>query len=162
MARMESRPHDDTLAGWAARAMLAVVLVYAGAVKALDPAAFARAVEHYRLLPASLAAVVAVYLPWVEIAGGVGLFWPRLRRGALLLTLALCLLFCTVIASAMVRGLDITCGCFGSGGEDGASLALSLVRSMFLTLIAWWLWWRDVAARKDDAPRTTPDQPSLP
>jgi uncharacterized membrane protein YphA (DoxX/SURF4 family) len=146
---MERGPEHETLAGWTARAALAAVLVYAGAVKALDPAAFARAIEHYRLLPHPLPAVVAVYLPWLEIACGAALFWPRLRRGALMLSLALCLLFCAVIASAMVRGLDISCGCFGSGGVEGASIGLSLVRSMFLVLIAWWLWWRDAAAQKD-------------
>jgi len=37
--------------GWVGRIVLAAVFVYAGAAKALDPAAFADAIDSYRLLP---------------------------------------------------------------------------------------------------------------
>lgn len=142
-----------TVAEWTARTALAAVFVYAGVVKALDPAAFGLAIDHYRLLPHPLAAIVAVYLPWVEIMGGASLFWPRVRLGALLLLLGLCLVFCAAVASALARGLDISCGCFGNGWESRPSLGLSLLRSMFLALIAWWLWWRATAVQGATAPR---------
>ena len=153
----------ETVAVWMARTALAAVFVYAGAVKVLDPAAFARAIDHFRLLPHLLAPAMAVYLPWVEIVGGVGLFWPRGRAGALLLLLGLCLLFCAAITSALARGLDISCGCFGDGGESSPSLGFSLLRSMFLALIAWWLWWRETGTPAGEARSAeSPGEPTHP
>jgi putative oxidoreductase len=134
------------IAELAARWALALVFIYAGALKTLDPAGFALSIDHYRLLPYPLAAAVAVYLPWLEIAGGVGVVWPRARLGALSLLLGLCLFFSGAIASALFRGLDISCGCFGNEAGIHASLGVGLIRSMFLAVIAWWLLWRGTRA----------------
>lgn len=127
-----------------ARILLAAAFLYAGGVKALDPAAFALAIDNYRLLPYPAAAVLAVYLPWLEIACGIGLFWSRLRLGALAVLVGLCLVFGGAIASAVMRDLDIACGCFGGDGGSRASLLISLVRSVTLILLGGWLLCREM------------------
>lgn len=119
-----------------ARAALAAVFVYAGAVKALDPAEFALAIDNYRLLPFPLSAALALYLPWMEIVCGLGLLRPRLRQGALSLLLLLCLIFTTALTSALARGLDVTCGCFGGSAGGRLPLLASLVRSVLLAAAA--------------------------
>jgi putative oxidoreductase len=128
----------------AARILLAAAFLYAGSFKALDPAAFALAIDNYRLLPYSAAVALAVYLPWVEIACGLGLFWPRIRLGALAVVVGLCLVFGGAIASAVLRDLDIGCGCFGGDGGSRASLLISLLRSVALLLMSGWLLGREM------------------
>jgi uncharacterized membrane protein YphA (DoxX/SURF4 family) len=113
------------------RALVAVLWLVAATLKLADPAAFARDIENYRVVPALVAAAVAVYLPWLEIALGVGLWLPRFRETARVLSLVVLLGFCGALLSALARGLDIECGCFGSGGPD-ASASWALARNLVL------------------------------
>ena len=128
-----------------ARILLAAAVLYAGGIKAVDPAAFALAIDNYRLLPYSAAAVLAIYLPWLEIECGIGLFWSRLRLGALAVLVGLCLVFGGAIATAVMRDLDIGCGCFGGDGGSRASLLISLIRSVALMLMGGWLLCREMS-----------------
>ncbi len=128
----------------AARWALGAVFVYAGALKAAAPDDFAWAVYNYRVLPYPAAAAVALYLPWLEIACGLGVLWPRARLGALSLLLGLCVVFAVALTSAWWRQLDIACGCFGSGHAGAASLRFSLARAVLLGLGSGWLLWREV------------------
>ena len=125
----------------AARTLLAAVFIYAGASKALDPAQFAEAIDRYRILPWPVSTGLGLYLPWLEIIAGVAVFFGRLRLGALAITAGLAWVFVAAIASALARGLDITCGCFGNGAES--SLAFSLVRSLALAGLGTFLWYRE-------------------
>jgi putative oxidoreductase len=131
----------QTLIYGTARTLLAAVFVYAGVSKALDPAQFAEAIDRYRILPWPLAAGLGLYLPWLEIVAGVAVFSGRLRLGALGIMAGLGWIFVVAIASALVRGLDITCGCFGTG--EGTSLTFSLVRSLTLAVLGTFLWHRE-------------------
>lgn len=98
--------------------ILAVIIgglfIYAGGLKALDPARFATDIFHYRLLPWSVSALVALYLPWLEMIAGVALMTRRASLGALGILSALMLVFVFATLSAKFRGIDIACGCFGS------------------------------------------------
>ena len=113
-----------TLLAWG----LAGVFGYAGVVKALDLQGFAQAVGNYRLLPPLLVTWIAVCLPWWELGAAIALLWPGWRRSGALLVAGFSGVFSVAIGSAWVRGLDIACGCFGSGshGVGLAALALDL------------------------------------
>jgi len=126
-----------------ARLLLAAAFLYAGILKALDPAAFALAIDNFRLLPFPAAAALALYLPWLEIVAGLGVLWPRFRGGALAVLVGLCGGFAGAIASAVLRDLDIGCGCFGGDGGSRASLLLSLLRSVALLGLGGWLLLRE-------------------
>jgi putative oxidoreductase len=141
-----------------ARTLLAAVFIYAGANKALDPVQFAEAIDRYRVVPWPFAAGMALYLPWLEIVAGVATFWGRLRLGALGIIGGLAWVFVAAIASALVRGLDITCGCFGNG--EGTSLAFSLVRSLVLAGLGTYLWYceaKGLRRRITVTPRAGPE-----
>ena len=127
----------------AGRIVLAAVFLYAGGLKALDPAGFALSIDNYRLLPYPAAAALALYLPWLELGSGLAVLWPRIRPGALAVLLGLGLVFCGVIASAWLRSLDIGCGCFGGDAHGRSALAVSLLRSVFLVLLCAWLLGRE-------------------
>lgn len=94
------------------RIILGGAFIWAGAIKAWDPAAFAQSVEGYRLLPHAATVAVALYLPWLEILCGATLIIGRLRSGSILILSVLLLIFLAALISAWCRGLDINCGCF--------------------------------------------------
>lgn len=90
------------------------LFVYAGALKALNPAQFVTDIESFRLVPYGVAVVTSLYLPWLEVFCGVALMVGRFRLGAAGILLGLSAIFTMFIVSAWCRGLDISCGCFGS------------------------------------------------
>jgi uncharacterized membrane protein YphA (DoxX/SURF4 family) len=119
----------------AARLVLAAVFVVAGALKLRDPAGLASDITNYQLIPA-LAPLLAAVLPAVEIVVGVALLalgapW---RRAAALCAAALMVMFTAAAGTALARGLDVACGCFGSAG--GAVGWTTMVRDLALLAAA--------------------------
>ena len=97
---------------------IGVVLLYAGAIKALDPRDFMSDIVNYRILPYSVSAVVALYLPWLEIFCGLSLLTKRFLNGGLAISAILMGVFTITLLSAWARGLDISCGCFGTASTS--------------------------------------------
>jgi len=102
---------------WLLRLGLAVVFVYAGAMKLADPTGFAREIDAYRLIPEAMSDLMAVYLPWLEIAIGAGVLLPWTVRSMAVIQMGLMIVFIVALSSAWWRGLDIKCGCFGASAE---------------------------------------------
>jgi len=98
--------------------VLAGIFVYAGVLKALDPVQFASDIDNYKILPWPVSVALAFYLPWLEIFCALGLLFRFLYRGALSILTALIVVFTLATIAAKVRGLDITCGCFGHASQN--------------------------------------------
>ena len=94
------------------------VFIYAGAIKALDPIRFANDIDNYKILPWAIGVHLAFYLPWLEILCGLALIARRLYLGGLSILAALISIFIVATVVAKVRGLDITCGCFGHASKN--------------------------------------------
>lgn len=122
---------SDTVAGAAPRARrfraldiflllsrlaLGAIFIYAGYVKLREPwELFAMNINGYQILPLSMAELAAHVIPWFEVALGVWLltgFW--LRASGTLASLIL-LTFIGLMGRAYLKGMQIDCGCFGSG-----------------------------------------------
>ena len=84
-------------AATAARLLLGVVLVVAGALKLPDPAAAVRAVRAYRLLPEVLVGPVAFGLPVLEIAVGLALLAGLFVRTAAIAAAVLMVVFLAAV-----------------------------------------------------------------
>src|SRR2546423_1615290 len=97
--------------------IVAVIFIYAGAIKALDPVQFASDIDNYKILPWPFSVALAFYLPWLEIFCGFALVVRVLYRGALSILIALIVVFTLSTVAAKARGLDITCGCFGHASQ---------------------------------------------
>jgi uncharacterized membrane protein YphA (DoxX/SURF4 family) len=126
-------------AATAARLLLGVVLVVAGALKLPDPAAEVRAVRAYRLLSEGLAGPVAFGLPVLEIAVGLALLAGVFVRTAAIASAVLMVVFLAAVGSAWARGLQIDCGCFGGGGQVAAGRTAypgEVARDVGLLLVA--------------------------
>jgi uncharacterized membrane protein YphA (DoxX/SURF4 family) len=93
------------------------IFIYAGALKAFDPVQFASDIDNYKILPWPVSVALAFYLPWLEIFCALGLVFRFLYRGALSILTALIAVFTLATIAAKVRGLDITCGCFGHASQ---------------------------------------------
>jgi putative oxidoreductase len=117
------------------RLALAAVFLYAGIAKASDPHEFGLEIARYRMVPHGLINVVAIILPWIEIVAGVALVAGLWARAAALQCLGMLVVFVAAILSALHRGLDISCGCFG-GGESAARLSTATLWRDLL-----WLFW---------------------
>jgi hypothetical protein len=97
------------------RLILGAVFLYSGAVKALAPNSFLASVLSFDLpIPRLAAELVAIALPWLEIITGGCLISAKSLRAAELLGFIMSIVFVTVTAQAYMRGLDVSCGCFGS------------------------------------------------
>ena len=110
--------------------IVAAVFIYAGAIKVLDPIRFAGDIDNYKILPWAIGVRLAFYLPWLEIFCGLALIARRLYLGGLSILTALICVFIVATVAAKVRGLDITCGCFGHASKNwsfSTHLALDLV-----------------------------------
>ena len=125
---------------WLLRLLVGGAFVIAGILKIAAPAGFAVDVSNYRLVPHGLINPVAIVLPWIELVAGVCVisgFW--LRSGALLIA-AMTAVFFIVILSALARGLNIECGCFGTiaGKTIGLqTLAIDLGCFCLAALLIW-------------------------
>ena len=107
----------------ALRLAAGVLLIYASYDKLLDPQPFADAVDDYRILPLALVDFTAVVLPWVELVAGLCLITGLGTPGAGLVAAVLAAVYTGALVSALLRGLEIGCGCFAA--DTGAQLGWS-------------------------------------
>jgi putative oxidoreductase len=136
--------------------IIAAIFIYAGVLKALDPVQLAHDIDHYKILPWALGVGLAFYLPWLEILSGLALVFRLFYRGALAILTALVVVFLVATIAAKVRGLDITCGCFGHASQNWsfpAHLALDLA---ILAALAVLCYCSVVRARANASPTLTP------
>lgn len=127
----------DSLGSWIVllcRLVVGGVFIYASLDKLQHPAAFAQVIHNYRMVPYSLLHSSAVLLPVVEFVVGLALVLGVQRRGAALLSGLLLVVFMVGITTALIRGLDISCGCFNTDGGHGVGLSL-LFRDAILLIM---------------------------
>ncbi|MBN2468521.1 MAG: DoxX family membrane protein [Deltaproteobacteria bacterium] len=120
---------------WILRIVLGGIFIYASWDKLLNPEQFARAVQNYRILPHPGLNIIAVTLPWVELVCGILLVAGFLTRGAAIIISGLLTVFVLALGSAMIRGIDTSCGCFSSQGTHPITF-LFLVRDAVFLVVA--------------------------
>ena len=89
-----------------------MLFLYGGAVKLMDPKAFARIISSYNLMPEVLLPFAAVGLTLLEVAAGLALLGDI--RGGLAAVSGLLSLFLLVLGYGIMQGLEADCGCFGA------------------------------------------------
>jgi uncharacterized membrane protein YphA (DoxX/SURF4 family) len=82
-----------------------------------SPAEFASGIDNFKILPWPVSVALAFYLPWLEIFCALALVFRFLYRGALSILSVSIVVFTLATIAAKVRGLDITCGCFGHASQ---------------------------------------------
>lgn len=124
-----------------ARVGLGALFLWAAASKIAHPGLFFNTLLEYDLpLPEEFFRFVALSVPWLEAICAIALIFDAWKETVRPLVCVLCATFVVVLAQAVARGLDISCGCFGS--SKGAWIdrpAVALVRAVFLFVISVWL-----------------------
>lgn len=100
------------------RYVLGFVFVYAAIEKIAIPEEFAKAIMNYRILPLATVNLAAIVIPWIELLAGLGLIAGVSIRSNAVLILSMLVVFSIAIVIALVRGLDISCGCFGTASAS--------------------------------------------
>ena len=108
------------------RIFLGFMFIYASLDKIANPEEFAKQIGNYRALPFGLENVLAIILPWTELIVGICLLAGLLVDGAALVSIIMMLVFILAISQAMLRGIDITCGCF-KVSADSEKLGLDTI-----------------------------------
>ena len=95
--------------------LIGTLFATASLAKLGDLHSFAEQVHNFRMLPLGLENLVAMMLPWVELVAGLALIFGIQARSGARIAALLMAAFTVGVLVAMARGLDIECGCFGTG-----------------------------------------------
>ena len=130
------------IVGLGARIVVGALFVVAGVLKLGAGAAFVEEIANYQLA-SGLAGLMAIALPSVEVLVGVVLaVGPRAWCRAGMLAAALLLVaFTAAMASALARGIDLRCGCFGS--ESATVSGWTIARNVGLLALVGAAWFAD-------------------
>ena len=121
---------------WLLRLAVGGSFVLAGALKIADPAKFAVDVGNYRLVAHELNNLVAILLPWIEVVAGLFVLAGIWLRAAAIVITSLTVIFLFVILSALARGLNMDCGCFGTvGGQHVGLVNLAIDSTLFFLAV---------------------------
>ncbi len=119
------------------RICLGLMFIYASLDKIAHPEEFAKQIGYYKALPFGLENVLAIVLPWTELIVGICLIAGLLVDGATLLSIIMMLVFILAISQAMLRGIDITCGCF-KVSTDSDKLGLdTIIRDIIFLVMSY-------------------------
>jgi len=105
---------------------------------------FLSSIYSYEIVGPVLGVIAAMGLPALQLILAAGLVTRRFVGGALFLSAALLTVFAAAQVSALVRGLEIGCGCFGAaerqpiGGESLATTSLLLICALS-GLVCWFV-----------------------
>jgi len=141
------------------RCLLGTVFVWAGVVKVWGPVNFLVSIYGYEMyLPETLSRITVVVLPWIEILAGIAIISGIWLEAGLILSTLMLAAFLVFTGQAWLRGLDISCGCFGSMLEEQSflgSVQFAFLRNLVLTAITGALLFRssEVGRRRSSARR---------
>ena len=95
------------------RIVVGAIFVVAGVAKVGHASEFAAQIAGFRILPQAAIPAMALVLPFLEILLGGYLIVGLFTRVSAWCAVVLLAVFDGAIASAVVRGLTVSCGCFG-------------------------------------------------
>lgn len=116
------------------------VFVYAGIIKVQHPINFADSITTFQIIPTQLVNIIALALPPFEIIIGLMLILGWKVRLAAFSIFILTVIFAIVISQALIRGLEVDCGCFGSGKPSSLKTWASFGRDILLMAASVWLY----------------------
>jgi len=117
------------------RIYLALVFILSGLDKINNLSDFAQSIENYRLFPTYIINIFAIIIPWLEvITGGLLLLGLFIKENAVII-FSLLLVFTIAVITAVLRNLDIECGC--SGTYDGQKVGIiKIVENISLIVVS--------------------------
>ncbi|MCL6478224.1 MAG: hypothetical protein K6T65_07385 [Peptococcaceae bacterium] len=117
------------------RLLLALIYLYAGLTKAINPVLFRATIASYFQIPDFAALALAVSFPWLEIIAALSLIfnWKAVYGSGFLFLLSIS--FFALLVLHYNNVLPYGCGCFGFGGPEKISI-YHIFRDFLITLLA--------------------------
>jgi len=118
------------------RIYLALVFILSGLDKINDLSSFAQSIENYKLFPFFSINLFAIIIPWIElVAGGLLLIGLFIKENSFIIS-SLLIVFTVAVISAVLRDLDIECGCRGT--LDGQKVSIvKIIENVALLIVAY-------------------------
>jgi uncharacterized membrane protein YphA (DoxX/SURF4 family) len=129
-----------SVAVFVVRVIIGALLVAAGMLKVGHAVDLAAAIAGFRLLPTAAVGPIALGLPFLEVLLGGYLVAGLFTRVAAIVASAQFALYAAAIASAVIRHLPASCGCFGpndSAVADWPHVAFDLGLAVASAFIAY-------------------------
>ena len=95
-----------------ARFILGFIFIYASIDKISNPIEFSNTIDNYHIIPYQLSNLAALIIPWIEFFIGCCFILGVFLDGASLIGIILLVWFIFIISQALMRGIDLNCGCF--------------------------------------------------
>jgi uncharacterized membrane protein YphA (DoxX/SURF4 family) len=117
------------------RLIVGGIFVVAAMDKITAVAAFEQAILHYHLTGPVISMLAATVLPWLELICGLSLMMGIFPRSSASILGVLLLFFTMAVLYALVRGYDISCGCFSLDPNAGKIGWLKIIENCVLLLL---------------------------
>jgi putative oxidoreductase len=114
------------------RIVLGGILMYASMDKLANMGDFLKIIHNYKMLPVSLENLLAIFLPWLEFITGFCLVIGKFNKGSLLIYNVLLIIFIIALSQALIRGLDINCGCFSVRPSSTSEVWLRVIEDFIM------------------------------
>ncbi|MFQ5905416.1 MAG: MauE/DoxX family redox-associated membrane protein [bacterium] len=111
------------------RLVVGVVFISASIYKIAEPELFAKSITYYKVLPTGLVNIMAIVMPWLELFAGTMLIFGIFSKSNAFIIAIMLIIFVIAISQALIRGIDISCGCFRPESEEKIGLGL-LIRDI--------------------------------
>jgi len=100
------------------RYILGFIYLYAGVSKIFEPMLFKAVIENYFAIPNTLALILAILVPWIQILAALSLIlnWYVLYSSGILFIMSVSFFGLMVVNYGQV--LPFGCGCFGFKDEE--------------------------------------------
>ena len=111
------------------RIILGVVFIYASYEKILNPPGFSENIHNFHVTPTAIENLAALIIPWLELIVGVFLIFGVFLEGATSITIGMLIFFIIILSQAVLRGIDVHCGCFKAEADAGTTdLRIELIK----------------------------------
>ena len=130
------------------RVILTAIFLVASVPKIIAPHEFAVAVFRYLLLPDAAINLMAIFLPWIELVAAIAILIPRTSAAAAAIFVVLLAVFTAAISIDLVRGINISCGCFTLDADAGPIGWWEVARDIGFLAVAAFVLWADLRPAK--------------
>ena len=119
------------------RLILGYIFISASIDKIIDPMSFSNIIDNYHITPILFNNLFALFIPWLELIIGICLIFNFNLNGASFLSIILLLWFIFILYQAILRGINVDCGCFdlNPSNLDDVELRKNMLKRIFEDLV---------------------------